>query len=229
MSDKQGKEWLPGIIRNDVNETLQEMEEKLKLQVKPDYPEKETHFASNLDEYIEKVSQNIKLLALDVDGVLTDGTIYIGNDGEMFKGFSAKDGLGISCALRAGLKIAVITGRHSEIIHLRAKELGIELVMAGVKDKGQELVKLTQQLGISLKEVAYIGDDLNDLPAMLISGLSFAPSDASTDVNGAADKVLQHAGGKGAVREAIEFIMKAQDKWKSTIRSYYKCGQGDKQ
>ena len=95
----------------------------------------------------------IKLLALDVDGVLTDGTINIGNNGELFKGFNAKDGLGISCALRSGLYVAIITGRKSEIIHKRAAELGISLLCEGVKDKYSELVRLARELQLTQEEI----------------------------------------------------------------------------
>ena len=176
----------------------------------------------------DKLSK-IKLLALDVDGVLTDGTINIGDNGELFKGFNAKDGLGISCALRSGLKVAIITGRKSEIIHKRSAELGITLLCEGVKDKHAELIKLTKELVLNKEEVAYMGDDLNDLPAFRAAGFSFAPQDAVTEVVNNADSVVQKDGGRGAVRAAIEMILKAQDKWEGLIASYLLSGQGDKQ
>ena len=176
----------------------------------------------------DKLSK-IKLLALDVDGVLTDGTINICDNGELFKGFNAKDGLGISCALRSGLKVAIITGRKSEIIHKRSAELGITLLCEGVKDKYVELIKLTKELALTKEEVAYMGDDLNDLPAFRAAGFSFAPQDAVTEVVNYADFVVQKDGGRGAVRAAIEMILKAQDKWEGLIASYLLSGQGDKQ
>ena len=176
----------------------------------------------------ERLSK-IKLLALDVDGVLTDGTINICDNGELFKGFNAKDGLGISCALRSGLKVAIITGRKSEIIHKRSAELGITLLCEGVKDKYAELIKLTKELALTKEEVAYMGDDLNDLPAFRAAGFSFAPQDAVTEVVNNADCVVQKDGGRGAVRVAIEMILKAQDKWEGLIASYLLSGQGDKQ
>ena len=176
----------------------------------------------------DKLSK-IKLLALDVDGVLTDGTINISDNGELFKGFNAKDGLGISCALRSGLKVAIITGRKSEIIHKRSAELGITLLCEGVKDKYAELIKLTKELALTKEEVAYMGDDLNDLPAFRAAGFSFAPQDAVTEVVNNADCVVPKDGGRGAVRAAIEMILKAQDKWESLIASYLLSGQGDKQ
>ena len=176
----------------------------------------------------DKLSK-IKLLALDVDGVLTDGTINIGDNGEFFKGFNAKDGLGISCALRSGLKVAIITGRKSEIIHKRSAELGITLLCEGVKDKYAELIKLTKELALTKEEVAYMGDDLNDLPAFRAAGFSFAPQDAVTEVVNNADCVVQKDGGRGTVRAAIEMILKAQNKWEGLIASYLLSGQGDKQ
>ena len=171
----------------------------------------------------------IKLLALDVDGVLTDGTLYIGPEGECFKGFNAKDGLGISCALRSGIEVAIITGRKSAIIHRRAEELGIKHIVEGVRDKRLALAELAQQLKISLEATAYIGDDLNDLPAFGVAGRSFAPADAAAEVCDAADCILMHDGGRGAVREAIEMILQEQGVWQQLVDSYLHSGQGDKQ
>ena len=171
----------------------------------------------------------IKLLALDVDGVLTDGTINIGDNGEIFKGFNAKDGLGISCALRTGLQIAIITGRRSKIIHKRAEELGITLLCEGVKDKYSELVRLANELCLSKEEIAYMGDDLNDLPAFKGAGATFVPQDAADEVINAASIVVSKNGGRGAVRVAIEKILKAQNKWEALVTSYLDSGQGDKQ
>ncbi len=176
----------------------------------------------------EKLSK-IKLLALDVDGVLTDGTINIGDNGELFKGFNAKDGLGISCALRNGLQVAIITGRKSEIIHKRSAELGITLLCEGIKDKHAELLRLTKEMNLTQEQVAYMGDDLNDLPAFNVAGVTFAPQDAVEDVIDNADCVVAKNGGRGAVRSAIEMILKAQNKWEAIVASYLKSGQGDKQ
>ena len=153
--------------------------------------------------------QKIKLLALDVDGVLTDGTIYISPAGEVFKGFNAKDGMGISCALRNNLQIAVITGRQSPIVERRCEELGIKLFMQGVKDKRLALQQMAQKLGLTREEIAYMGDDLNDIPAFKASGLSLAPADGSIEVLAVADIITKAKGGRGAVREAITMILAA--------------------
>ena len=173
--------------------------------------------------------QKIKLLALDVDGVLTDGTIYISPAGEVFKGFNAKDGMGISCALRNNLQIAVITGRQSPIVERRCEELGIKLFMQGVKDKRLALQQMAQKLGLTREEIAYMGDDLNDIPAFKASGLSLAPADGSIEVLAVADIITKAKGGCGAVREAITMILAAQDNWEQIVNSYLTAGQGDKQ
>ena len=180
-------------------------------------------------QLLEKKLAAIRLLALDVDGVLTDGSINMGNEGELFKAFNAKDGMGISLALRNGLNVAIITGRKSAIIHNRAQELGITELREGVKDKYGELKTLQEQLGLKQEQVAYMGDDLNDLPAFRASGLRLAPADAAAEVLAAADLVAEYQGGRGAVRYAIEMILKAQGKWESIIASYMLSGQGDRQ
>ncbi len=198
-----------------------------------DFSDEEEYFYEDEDdEFVrtcEQAAKKIKLLVLDVDGVLTDGTIYIGNEGEVFKGFNAKDGMGISCALRSGIKVAIITGRKSEIIRRRAEELGITTVLEGVRDKEAALRQLVRQNNLSLKQSAYIGDDLNDLAPMLCCGLSFAPADAANAALDVADFVLLNDGGRGAVREAIELILMSQDKWDDIVQAYSEGGQGDRQ
>ncbi len=194
--------------------------------------EEEYFYEDEDDEFVrtcEQAAKKIKLLVLDVDGVLTDGTIYIANEGEVFKGFNAKDGMGISCALRSGIKVAIITGRKSEIIRRRAEELGITTVLEGVRDKEAALRQLVRQNNLSFKQAAYIGDDLNDLPPMLCCGLSFAPADAADAALDVADFVLLNDGGRGAVREAIELILMSQNKWDDIVQAYSEGGQGDRQ
>ena len=173
--------------------------------------------------------QKINLLALDVDCFLTDGIIYISPAGEVFKGFNAKDGMGISCALRSGLQIAVITGRQSPIVERRCEELGITLLQQGVKDKRLALQQMAQKLGLVREEIAYMGDDLNDIPAFKASGLNLVPADAAIEVMAVADIITKASGGRGAVREAITMILAAQDNWNVIVNSYLNAGQGDKQ
>ncbi|MDY3983617.1 MAG: HAD-IIIA family hydrolase [Veillonellaceae bacterium] len=162
----------------------------------------------------------IKLLILDVDGVLTDGAITYTNTGDESKTFSAKDGLGIVAAQKAGLTVAVITGRKSDIVRRRMTELGVSHLYMGVGAKAEVLKKLLQKLGLQYKEIAYIGDDLNDLAIMQVVGLAMAPADAVLEVQECAHKMLTHAGGHGAVREGIEYILKKQGRWAQVLLQY---------
>ena len=195
------------------------------FKVNVQYKDKQELSAESLTASLQK----IKLLALDVDGVLTDGSIYISPAGEVFKGFNAKDGMGISCALRSGLQIAVITGRQSPIVERRCEELGITLLQQGVKDKRLALQQMAQKLGLVREEIAYMGDDLNDIPAFKASGLNLVPADAAMEVLAVADIITKASGGRGAVREAITMILAAQDNWNVIVNSYLNAGQGDKQ
>ena len=195
------------------------------FKVNVQYKEKQELSTESLTASLQK----IKLLALDVDGVLTDGSIYISPAGEVFKGFNAKDGMGISCALRSGLQIAVITGRQSPIVERRCEELGITLLQQGVKDKRLALQQMAQKLGLVREEIAYMGDDLNDIPACKASGLNLVPADAAIEVMAVADIITKASGGRGAVREAITMILAAQDNWNVIVNSYLNAGQGDKQ
>ena len=195
------------------------------FKVNVQYKDKQELSAESLTASLQK----IKLLALDVDGVLTDGSIYISPAGEVFKGFNAKDGMGISCALRSGLQIAVITGRQSPIVERRCEELGITLLQQGVKDKRLALQQMAQELGLVREEIAYMGDDLNDIPAFKASGLNLVPADAAMEVLTVADIITKASGGRGAVREAITMILAAQDNWNVIVNSYLNAGQGDKQ
>lgn len=172
---------------------------------------------------------SIRLLALDVDGVLTDGRLLIGPEGEIAKAFSARDGMAISIALRNDLQVAIITGRPGAIIKRRAGELGITEIMSGIKDKGEAIRKLASDLGIGLDETAFMGDDLNDLPAMKRAAVGACPCNAAKEVLESADYISSGKGGESAVREFIEDILKARGLWDSIIASYSDAGQGDRQ
>jgi 3-deoxy-D-manno-octulosonate 8-phosphate phosphatase (KDO 8-P phosphatase) len=155
----------------------------------------------------------VQLLALDVDGVMTDGRIYYGNSGEEIKAFNIKDGLGIKLLQQAGVKVAIITGRESAIVARRAKELGIDDVVQGREDKRTALLELCQRHGLDASDCAYMGDDLPDLGAIVAAGLGMTVADACTAVTDAADWSSRYNGGAGAVREACEFILTAKGKW----------------
>jgi 3-deoxy-D-manno-octulosonate 8-phosphate phosphatase (KDO 8-P phosphatase) len=162
---------------------------------------------------LEQKTRAIRLLALDVDGVLTDGRIYYGNQGEELKAFNIKDGLGIKLLQRAGIEVAIITGRKSEIVARRAGELGITTVIQGREDKCEALLELCKSLDLRMAECAYMGDDLPDLAAIRSCGLGLTVADASASVQRAAAWRSTLAGGCGAVREACEFILHARGQW----------------
>lgn len=158
----------------------------------------------------EKRAATIRLLALDVDGVLTDGRIYYGNNGEELKAFNIKDGLGIKLLQDAGVIVAIITGRSSNIVSRRAQELGIKHIVQGREDKKSALLELCKELSLQPSDCAYMGDDLPDLGAICIAGLGMTVADGSTAVRAAAHWQSQLGGGCGAVREACEFILRAR-------------------
>jgi len=153
---------------------------------------------------------SIELIVLDVDGTMTDSHITYSEDGDEIKSFNVKDGLAIVSWMRLGKKVAIITGRHSSIVERRAKELHIEHFYQGVDDKLGKLEELTEILGISMKNVACIGDDLNDYKMLHAAAISFVPSDASNYVEKIATVVLSRRGGRGAVREMIEYLIKKE-------------------
>lgn len=150
----------------------------------------------------------IKLLAMDVDGTLTDGRIYIGPDGEVMKAFDVKDGYGIVRFREAGGIPVIITGRRSRIVEQRCRELGITELHQGVSDKLDCLMKLASRYGLEREEIAYIGDDLNDLACMEYAGVSACPGDAMEAVRSSCSYICTSPGGRGAVREFLEWLRK---------------------
>ncbi len=158
----------------------------------------------------EQCAAKIQLLALDVDGVLTDGRIYYSNNGDELKAFDIKDGLGIKLLQRAGVQVGIITGRSSEIVNRRARELGIERVVQGREDKYEALQELCTQLQLTLEHSAYMGDDLPDLRAVQGAGLGLTVADAAEPVKQAAQWISRYNGGDGAVRDACEFLLAAR-------------------
>jgi 3-deoxy-D-manno-octulosonate 8-phosphate phosphatase (KDO 8-P phosphatase) len=156
---------------------------------------------------------NIKLLLLDVDGVLTDGRITINERGEEVKSFNVKDGLGLKMLMSEGIHVVIITGRKSMVVEHRAKELGIHEVWQGVKDKGALCKKIIGEKGIEKEEVCSIGDDLPDLAMFMESGFRIAVADGVEAVREEADFVTEKKGGYGAVREACEWILKSRGGW----------------
>ncbi len=166
------------------------------------------------------LARNIKLVIFDVDGVLTDGTLFFDNAGEEYKAFNSKDGHGLRMLLECGLQAAIITGRKSHLVEHRMRDLGIEIVFQGYRDKRPAFDELILQTGLEPKQVAYMGDDVVDLPIMTQVGMAIAVKDALPFVQQHADYVTDQAGGQGAAREAIEFILQAQGLLQNKLESY---------
>jgi 3-deoxy-D-manno-octulosonate 8-phosphate phosphatase (KDO 8-P phosphatase) len=161
----------------------------------------------------EKRFKNIKLLLLDVDGVLTGGEIIYADSGEQLKIFNVKDGIGIRMLKAAGIQVGIITGRTGKALMHRCRNLGIDLLFDGIRDKAGIMDQISAQTGIAPEAIAFIGDDLPDLSVMKKAGLSVAVSDAHEIIRETAHVTTLAPGGKGAVREVCEAILKAQGQW----------------
>ena len=170
-------------------------------------------FAKPVPEAVRRAAANVRLLILDVDGVLTDGRLYYGPDGEAQKVFHARDGSAMKALMAAGIPIAIVTGRTSEAVRRRAAELGVPHLFMGAEDKAAALAALVQESGIDPAQMAHAGDDLPDLPLFARTALGFAVHDAHPAVVARADYVTTAAGGNGAVREICDLILVAQGKW----------------
>ena len=163
------------------------------------------------------LAARVRLMAFDVDGTLTDGGIVIGAGGELFKRFSVRDGLGLVLLQQAGIRVALVTGRHSEIVTQRARELKIETVLQGVADKAQAMRDLCEQEGLTLEQAGFMGDDWPDLPAMQVVGFAATVPDADTEVRRIAHFVASVPAGAGAARELAEFVLRAQNRFESSL------------
>jgi len=166
---------------------------------------------------LREKARAVTLLVLDVDGVLTDGGLYYGAQGEALKRFAVKDGHGLVLAHLVGLRAAILTARRSEIVERRAAELWLSPVSQGNKDKRAGLLALLDEASVPASRAGYVGDDVNDLPAMAEVGFRACPCDAAPEVRKAADYVARAQGGRGAVRETVELILKAQGRWQQAL------------
>ena len=166
-------------------------------------------FIDNEEQSIESASK-IRLLLLDVDGILTDGKLYFSNSGEESKAFHSLDGHGIKMLMRAGVAVGIITGRKSTIVTNRASDLGIDILYQGREDKIDVLTEIIATTGITADAIAYAGDDLPDLPVLQAVGLSFSVPGAHPDLKGAVNAITTRPGGEGAVREITDFILSSQ-------------------
>jgi len=161
----------------------------------------------------EAKARTIRLMGFDVDGVLTDGRLYFGPEGETFKVFHSRDGHGLKLLMQAGIAVAVISGRHSAALAARCAELGICEVHMGIDDKLGCLTELLSRRGLRLEQAGYMGDDIVDLEILAHCGFSAAPADAHLEVVRRVDLVTQRPGGLGAVREVCDFLLSAQGHW----------------
>lgn len=170
-------------------------------------------FTMNLfSEELESRLREVKLLVLDVDGTLTDGGMYYSAEGDVLKRFYVQDGMGITLLQRSGIQVALMTSENSPIVKARAQKLKISHAIINCKSKKPALEKLSETLQIPLRQIAFMGDDVNDEAPMSISGISACPSDAVPIILDTADYICKHAGGHGAVREFAEMILAAQEK-----------------
>ncbi len=179
------------------------------------------NFAMIKKKELKARASNISLLLMDVDGVLTKGDVIIHDDGTETKIFNVQDGHGIRLAHRAGLRTGIITGRKSKAVEYRGRDLGIEILYQQSHDKLKDFLEITSTLGIADEQIAFIGDDVTDMPVMRRVGLAVAVANARKEVKAIAHFVTKCSGGSGAVRELIELILKATGKWNLVTESYF--------
>ena len=176
----------------------------------------------NNREKAKTIAKNIKLLILDVDGVLTDGGIYFDDNGTEHKKFDSQDGCGIKLLELSGIDVAIITARSTQSVAHRLKTLGVKNYYHGIKDKSIALKELSEKLSINLSESAFVGDDVIDLPAMSKVALPIAVANAHSFVKENALMVTNNTGGSGAVREVCDFLLKSQNKYDGLMQSFLK-------
>ena len=172
-----------------------------------------------MNDILEKASK-VKLVIFDVDGVLTDGSLFLGDDGQEYKAFHSKDGHGMVMLQQSGIAIAIITGRTSNVVEKRMQSLGIKHVFQGQKHKLPAYQEIKQQLQLADEEIAYVGDDVVDLPVMTRVGLAVAVQDAHALTKEHAHWITPSNGGRGAAREVCEMLMKSQDKLQAALEVY---------
>ena len=165
-------------------------------------------------------ARDIQLLVLDCDGVLTDGGLYVNEHGSETKRFHVRDGPAIKGAMLCGIQVAILSARSSRSVAQRADDLGVKLLLQGMGDKREGLARVLQWAGVDAAHTAYMGDDLQDLPAMRQCAWKLAPADAANDVRAAADHVTQANGGQGAVREAIEHLLNQRGEWDKVLAHF---------
>jgi 3-deoxy-D-manno-octulosonate 8-phosphate phosphatase (KDO 8-P phosphatase) len=171
-------------------------------------------------EEAKQRARDVRMIVFDVDGVLTDGSLFYDNQGQEYKAFNSRDGHGIKMLRASGVKTGIITGRTSQIVLHRARNLGIEHIYQGAEDKLEALQSLLQETGLTPDQIAYMGDDVVDLPVLNRCGLAITVPDAPDEVKVRSHLVTQAGAGRGAAREVCEFIMRAQGTWASQMALY---------
>lgn len=172
----------------------------------------------------EERAKRLKLMIFDVDGILTDGTLYLADSGEEFKGFNVRDGHGIKMLRDSGVAVAIVTSRRSRVVELRARDLGIALLRQGALDKGAAFGEMVSGLGLEDAAAGYMGDDLVDLPVLCRCGFAATVPEAPETLRKRAHYVTHSGGGRGAAREVCEFVMRAQGTLESAIDAFLPRG-----
>jgi len=175
---------------------------------------------ADLPERVREQAKRVKLLILDVDGVMTDGRIIMDDEGREMKNFDVRDGHGVKLLIRAGIEVAIMTGRSASVVNKRAEDLGIREVRQKVYNKLDGYRELTEEMGVSDEEVCFVGDDLVDIPVLDRVGLPIVVADAIEEAKRRALYITKSPGGRGAVREVCELILQAQGKWDEILRRY---------
>jgi 3-deoxy-D-manno-octulosonate 8-phosphate phosphatase (KDO 8-P phosphatase) len=175
---------------------------------------------------LQSKAAGVRLLLLDVDGVLTDGLVTVHSDGTESKAFGIRDGIALVWAQKTGVRVGLLSARHSPTTLHRARQLGITLVHQGVSSKVETFERIIAAEGVAAADVAYMADDIVDLGVLGRAGFSCAPADAVPEVRSRVDWVSQFAGGRGAVRELVELILRARGSWDAVVDAYQREGQG---
>lgn len=169
---------------------------------------------------IQRRAAQIRMIVLDVDGVLTDGKIYLGNDGAEFRAFYVRDGLAIRMGQAAGLRFGILSGRNSALVERRARELDIEHIHQGIQDKGAQLDRMATETSLKAEQICFVGDDLIDVPALRRAGLAACPADGCEETRQFAHYICNNNGGHGAVREVVDLVLRASDRWDRAMQRF---------
>jgi len=174
------------------------------------------------DNEIRQRAAEVRMILLDVDGVLTDGRIYLGNNDEEFRTFFVRDGLAIRMGQSVGLGFGIVSGRNSPLVERRARELDIEHIHQGVQDKGERLERIVAESGLKTEQICFVGDDLIDVPAMRRAGLAACPADGCEETRQFAHYICDNKGGHGAVREVVGLVLRASGRWDTAMQRFLK-------